>query len=91
MNDLYATLEKKVTPIKFDESRKIPGGDNPAAVKSLQINQKSNLDRNSILERLKLNNVMVTSCKIPDKKEVNPVVEEEEEQEKEPEKEQEVI
>ena len=94
-NDLYATLEKKVIPIKFDESRKIPGA-NPV-VKSLPINQKSNLDRNSILERLKMNNVLVTSCKIPDKKEdptKTEVVEEdveEQEQEQEQEKKEVIV
>ena len=79
-NVLYATLEKKGIPIKFDEARKIPGEEIPAK-SSLQISQKSNVDRNSILERLKLNKVLVTSCKVPDKKIIEEEAEAEEEEE----------
>ena len=71
-NVLYATLEKKGIPIKFDEARKIQHVETDEEdAKSFNIivgNQKSNLDRNSILEQLKEKNILVTSCKVPDKK-----------------------
>jgi len=83
-NVLYATLEKKGIPIKFDEARKIAGDDdNDIPRKTLQISQKSNLDRNSILERLKQNNRLVTYCKVPDKNVEEASIETEEDTEKE--------
>ena len=84
-NVLYATLEKKGIPIKFDEARKVHVVDKEPddAQKSFNIivgNQKSNLDRNSILEQLKLKNILVTSCKVPHTKKKEEEVKEIEEE-----------